>query len=167
MLVEAVQSLVKDKGIDMRLTIVGAGHPEKPYADEPFISTPGRVPIDEFADHHASASAYVQPSIGDGFGVAALEGMLAGLPTIVTELVGAKQLLADEWVTDPTVEGLASAIETLSCMSRAERIEVGRSNRNKAQSFTPSAQTDAFRDAVASVTGVAADLTAGDKKSGI
>jgi len=49
---------------------------------------------------------------GDGFGVAALEGMLAGLPTIVTELVGMKQLLDDRWVFDPTTNGLRTGIKT-------------------------------------------------------
>jgi Glycosyltransferase len=111
-LVRAVESVNEGLSQDITLTILGEGHQQQPYASKSFISTPGRVSESDFATYFDRSSAYIQPSMGDGFGVAALEGMLAGLPTIVTELVGMKQLLDDRWVFDPTTNGLRTGIKT-------------------------------------------------------
>jgi len=88
---------------------------------------------------------------GDGFGVAALEGMLAGLPTIVTELVGMKQLLDDRWVFDPTNEWTQDWNKNMIEIPQDDRIQLGLQNRHRSQSFSPESQAQSFRDAVTSI----------------
>jgi|AntRauTorcE11898_2_1112593.scaffolds.fasta_scaffold00864_8 glycosyltransferase involved in cell wall biosynthesis len=150
-LVRAVESVNEGLSQDITLTILGEGHQQQPYASKSFISTPGRVSESDFATYFDRSSAYIQPSMGDGFGVAALEGMLAGLPTIVTELVGMKQLLDDRWVFDPTTNGLRTGIKNMIEIPQDDRIQLGLQNRHRSQSFSPESQAQSFRDAVTSI----------------
>jgi glycosyltransferase involved in cell wall biosynthesis len=61
-----------------------------------------------------SADVFVQPSIDEGFGMTVLEALGYGLPLVVTENVGARDLLSPEVgitvpIRDP--EAIAAAIE--------------------------------------------------------
>lgn len=150
-LVRAVELANKEISRDITLTILGDNHQQQSYASKSFISTPGRVPESEFAAYFNRASAYLQPSVGDGFGVAALEGMLAGLPTIVTELVGIKQLLDDRWVVAPTAEGLKNGIKRIVEVPQDERIQLGLQNRHCSEQLSPESRAQSFQDALSSI----------------
>jgi glycosyltransferase involved in cell wall biosynthesis len=64
---------------------------------------------------YQSADVFVQPSIDEGFGMTVLEALGYGLPLVITENVGAKDLLTPEVavtvpIRDP--EAIANAIES-------------------------------------------------------
>ena len=63
-----------------------------PYQRRPEIEWPGGGPADQTFRH---ASVCVVPSIEDGFCYVVLEAMASGLPVIVTEHVGAKDLIEE------------------------------------------------------------------------
>ncbi len=68
---------------------------------------------------YQSADVFVQPSIDEGFGMTVFEALAFGLPVVVTENVGAKDLLTNEVsvtvpIRDP--QALAKAIEQAAAM---------------------------------------------------
>jgi glycosyltransferase involved in cell wall biosynthesis len=54
-----------------------------------------RVPNAQLRDWYARSSAFVLPSIEDGFGVVAGEALACGLPVVTTENSGAAEVLDD------------------------------------------------------------------------
>jgi glycosyltransferase involved in cell wall biosynthesis len=152
-LVKAV-SRVRDRGLDARLTLVGSGHEREPYADEPFVTTPGFVNRAQLFRRIEESNLYVQPSNGDGFGVAALEAMLAGRPVLVSERTGVKELLADSWVTGTTPDAIATDLERVLRMDRDRLIAAGERNRSRAAELSPSRQAERFVRAIESMAEV-------------
>ena len=78
---------------------------------------------------YESADIFVQPSIDEGFGMTVLEALSYGLPLVVTENVGAKDLLTSEVsITVPirNPEALARAINLASEMPSMEFDEARR-----------------------------------------
>jgi glycosyltransferase involved in cell wall biosynthesis len=84
---------------DAELVVVGWTHPDAldeilaKYQNLPNVS------IKDFADEpdvfYHQASVFVFPSIEDGFALVVLEAMACGLPVIVTENTGAKDVVSD------------------------------------------------------------------------
>lgn len=150
-LVEAVTRVRSTTDADVTLTLVGAGHADQPYAAEPFVETPGFVERAELYRRLESASLYVQPSTGDGFGVAALEAMLAGLPVLVSEQTGLRELLADEWVTGTDPDAIATSLRTVLSMERSTLVGVGERNRERASELSPDRQAERFAETVRAI----------------
>ena len=72
---------------------------------------------------YEAADVFVQPSIDEGFGMTTLEALAFGLPLVITENVGAKDVLSPAVaVTVPirNAEAIAEAIETARRMGGAE-----------------------------------------------
>lgn len=77
------------------------------------------VPQQKLIALYQSADVFVQPSIDEGFGMTVFEALALGLPVVVTENVGAKDLLTPEVsvtvpIRDP--EALAKAIERAAAL---------------------------------------------------
>jgi glycosyltransferase involved in cell wall biosynthesis len=76
-------------GHDLPLTIVGDG-PERPALERqverlgiaPFVHFTGAVPHSEIAGHLAHADVMIFPAQGEGFGLAAAEALMAGVPVV-------------------------------------------------------------------------------------
>ncbi|QCW03269.1 glycosyltransferase [Natrinema pallidum] len=137
---------------DVRLVVLGEGHDEQPYAALPRVVTPGFVDPDAFADWFDRASVYVQSSRGDAFPVAALEGLLSGTPTIVTEATGVRELLPARQVVPPTEAGLFDGLVAFADLSPAERRSVASDQRNLVTDLTESNQRKRFSAALRNVT---------------
>lgn len=108
------------EGHDANLVLVGEG----PYLDElrqryprPEILFTGYLGGDDLAVAYASADAFVSASTSDTFGNAALEAQASGLPAIVSDEGGAREIVADStsgWVVDVFQAGqLESAMRKL------------------------------------------------------
>lgn len=152
-LVEAV-SRVRDQGIDARLTLIGSGHEHESYADESFVTTPGFVNQTQLFREIENSNLYVQPSNGDGFGVAALEAMLAGRPVLVSERTGVKELLNGPWITETTPDAIGADLERILRMNRDRLVSVGEKNRSCAAELSPSRQAERFVRAIESISEV-------------
>jgi glycosyltransferase involved in cell wall biosynthesis len=147
-LARAVERFAETVDADVRLVILGAGHDERSYAARPHVTTPGFVDLDAFADWFDRASVYVQSSRGDAFPVAALEGLLSGTPTIVTETTGVRELLPARQVVPPTEAGLFEGLVALADLAPAERRSVASDQRPLVADLTESNQRERFSAAL-------------------
>ncbi|MGQ3410824.1 glycosyltransferase [Natrinema sp. LN54] len=147
-LARAVDRFAGTVEADVRLVILGEGHEAEGYADSSRVITPGFVDLDTFADWFDRASLYVQSSRGDAFPVAALEGILSGTPTIVTEATGVRELLPARQVVPPTEAGLFDGLVAFADLSPAERRSVASDQRDLVADLTESNQRDRFSAAL-------------------
>jgi glycosyltransferase involved in cell wall biosynthesis len=96
-LVDAVEQLLEE-GLPVRLVV--AGHIDGSIMGGrsrvlEIISAVGRVGQEQLASLLRRADCLVLPSRLDSFGMVVPEAMACGLPVIVSEMVGAKQLVAE------------------------------------------------------------------------
>jgi glycosyltransferase involved in cell wall biosynthesis len=95
-LIEAVRLLVAD-GRDVTLTVVGEG-PERGALEARARGLPvelvGALPRAEIAKSFQNADVFAMPTLGDPFGIAAVEALAAGVPVVVTDASGTADLLA-------------------------------------------------------------------------
>lgn len=104
--------------------------------------------VDSVADVFEQSSLYIQPSRGDTFPVASLEAMAAGLPTIVSEETGTKEVVEkvrkDLVVpTDPDL--LAEKIIEYFEMKDSERLALGQEFRKASEPFNQDTQLENFK----------------------
>lgn len=102
MLIDAVATLVKSRGIDIDLTIVGDGPSREQLiqraaqariqARAHFLGNKSRQWI---YSHLADYDILVQPSRIEGFGLTLVEGMAAGIPVIASSTPGLREVLDD------------------------------------------------------------------------
>jgi glycosyltransferase involved in cell wall biosynthesis len=120
---------------DAELWLVGKVMPDsqpvlKHYADLPGLRLMGYIP-DQLAALQ-NAYAFVMPSVEDGFGLGVTEAMACGLPVIVSDHVGAADLVreGDSGFIVPydNVTGYAAALETLRANSARAR-QMGQAGR--------------------------------------
>jgi glycosyltransferase involved in cell wall biosynthesis len=150
-LVSAIERLAEEHD-NIRLVLLGSGHKLKSYSESSVVITPGFVGIDEFVKWFQQASIYIQPSIGDSFPVATLEGILSGTPTIVTQAVGVRELLPEEQVVDPTITGLYQGAKHFYQMDLNKRYEIGNEQRDLVSDFTEANQKRRFRESINNLT---------------
>jgi glycosyltransferase involved in cell wall biosynthesis len=109
---------VRDEGLPVRLFLVGEGpHSEALNAELPDAIFVGYLTGDALAAAYASADVFVFPSTTDTFGNVIIEAQASGLPVIVSDLGGPKELV-QEGVTGlitkaHDVNEVARAIATL------------------------------------------------------
>lgn len=120
---------LRKKGINARLDIIGSdtGY-GKDYSDyikelvkklelEEFISIHGQVDEEKFRSLHKDSDIFMFINIDQSWGLAVFEAMSAGLPVIVSESVGASEILnngVDSIIVNPTdVESINNEIYKL------------------------------------------------------
>lgn len=143
----AVSRLTKQKGIDVAiaalrelpedtvLVVLGEG-PERPalerlaaeldVAQRVFLL--GRVP--DVAAWLGRAGVFVHPARWEGFGLAVLEAMLAGLPVVATDVSALPELVGAGGLLVPPADPRALALATASAL---EQPELGEALRRRAQ----------------------------------
>src|SRR5213595_1622215 len=145
-LLAAAYRLLRDEGLPVQLFVVGHG----PYSDAFAKSLPeafftGYLRGKELATAYASADVFVFPSTTDTFGNVILEAQACGLPVVVSDSGGPKELVehtANGLITKShDVEDFVHAIRALVTDS-ALRERMGRSAR---QSVTDRSWPNAFR----------------------
>ena len=80
------------------------------------LITPGEINAMAVSELLQVSDIYVSPSIVESFGLTTLEAMSAGLPCIVTDVAGSKDLISDEYgvlVEPANSDNLARAIKDL------------------------------------------------------
>src|SRR5882724_6938957 len=133
-LLAAAYRRLRDEGLPVQLFIVGHG----PYSEAFAKSLPealftGYLRGNELATAYASADIFVFPSTTDTFGNVILEAQACGLPVIVSDSGGPKELVEDNAngliTKSHDVDDLARAIRAL-VMNPALRDQMGKSARN-------------------------------------
>jgi glycosyltransferase involved in cell wall biosynthesis len=93
------------------------------------LITPGQVEGHEIAELLQASDIYLSPSIVESFGVATLEAMSAGLPCVVTDTAGSRDLVSSKlgFVVKPKdSENIAKALKYL-IENRSVREQMGNS----------------------------------------
>jgi glycosyltransferase involved in cell wall biosynthesis len=125
---------LRDEGLPVQLFVVGHG----PYSEAFAKSLPGAfftgyLRGNELATAYASADIFVFPSTTDTFGNVILEAQACGLPVVVSDSGGPKELVEDNAngliTKSHDVDDLARAIRAL-VMDPALRDRMGKSARN-------------------------------------
>ena len=99
---------------DTVLALAGPEHPRRTelFADLPRVVLLGRVPDELLPGVFASASAVVVPSLYEGFGIPALEGMAVGVPVVASNRTSLPEVVGDGGIlVEPSSEGLSEGIE--------------------------------------------------------
>ncbi|PKN92353.1 MAG: hypothetical protein CVU44_14530 [Chloroflexi bacterium HGW-Chloroflexi-6] len=93
---------LRDRGMNARLTIVGAG-PDLDYLLylrkmldlETVIDIPGKLNYEQILALFGRASAYIQASIAEGLSNSLVEAMSTGLPVFATDVDGTREVIED------------------------------------------------------------------------
>jgi glycosyltransferase involved in cell wall biosynthesis len=117
LLVEMMKILAKDARKDYRLLVAGAG----PQADwlkaETETHFPGKIiqlghlDKETLADYYANADVFVHPNPREPFGIAPLEAMASGAPTLAPNSGGilSYATIDNAWLVQPSGENFAAA----------------------------------------------------------
>jgi len=132
------------KNQQLKLILVGDG-PEKASLQtqaEPLLSS-GRMTMpghsDKVRKYLALADIFVLPSLYEGFGLAAVEAMAAGLPVIASDVGGMPEIITDQeegcLVKPKNPHKLSDTIINLSKAPEA-RLQMGEKGKARARIFT-------------------------------
>ncbi len=121
LLPELMEILAKETETDYRLLVAGAG----PQADWLREETARRIPqkiiqlghLDKetLSDYYANADVFVHPNPREPFGIAPLEAMASGTPTLAPNAGGLLAYATDEnaWLVEPAAENFAAAVREI------------------------------------------------------
>lgn len=118
LLVDTMRILAKESGRDHRLLVAGAGPQSDWLKAEGERAAPGRIVLlghldkETLADYYANADVFVHPNPREPFGIAPLEAMASGVPTVAPNGGGILSYATNEnaWLVEPTGEDFAAAI---------------------------------------------------------
>jgi glycosyltransferase involved in cell wall biosynthesis len=98
----------------------------------------GYVTDEELADLYRRAIASLYPSLYEGFGLPVVESMACDCPVITSDVSSMPELLPDgEWLVDfNSTEAIKQKMATLVDLSKAQRAELIRRNREFSRQFT-------------------------------
>ena len=94
---------------DLTLVLAGPEHPKRTglFGHLPGVRMVGRVPDETVTGLYAAASAVLVPSLHEGFGLPALEGMAAGVPVVAARTSALPEVVGDGGIlVEPTVAEL-------------------------------------------------------------
>lgn len=142
LLVEMMKILNKDESRDYRLLIAGAGPLGewlKQQADKYFpgkIVQLGHLDKDTLADYYANADVFVHPNPREPFGIAPLEAMASGVPTLAPNAGGILSYADNEnaWLVEPEPAAFAAAVREIftdsgrAQLKTAKALETARAN---------------------------------------
>lgn len=145
-LVEASGRL-RERGLEHTVVVAGSGRGDQTEHDLRALITRRGLDgtftlagdVADVSDVLARGTVYVQSSrTAEGFGMAALEAMACGLPVVVSDVGGLRELVGDAGVRVPPDDpgALANAIETL-VRKAPLRTELGQAARGRAAEFGP------------------------------
>lgn len=146
LLLNIVSELATDSSRDYRLLIAGAGPLAEKLKEESAKMFPGKMILvghldrDTLSDYYANADVFVHPNPKEPFGIAPLEAMASGVPTVAPNSGGILSYATDEnaWLVEPTGEAFAEAIrevmdnEELRESKVAKALETARANSREA-----------------------------------
>ena len=133
-LLPAAQALARD-GIELR---VAGGHRPQFAAEQGLehLTRLGHVPDDELPALYAGATAFVLPSVYEGFGLPVLEAMASGTPVVAVDTTALPETAGGAArLTDPDPEALRAALTTL-VHDDAERARLTAAGLARAGGFT-------------------------------
>ncbi|MDV3296060.1 MAG: glycosyltransferase family 4 protein [Brachybacterium paraconglomeratum] len=123
---------------DVTLVLAGPEHPKRTqlFRGLPGVRLVGRVSDAQLAGLYAAATAVLVPSLYEGFGLPALEGMAAGVPVVATRTSSMPEVVGDGGLlVEPTTEGLVEGM-LYAASGDSEVLRVASLGRQRAGEFT-------------------------------
>ena len=121
LLPDLMEILAGDTERDYRLLVAGAG-PKVDWLTEQTeklggskIVQIGHLDKDRLADYYANCDVFVHPNPREPFGIAPLEAMASGTPTLAPNAGGLLTYASNEnaWLVEPTAENFAAAVREI------------------------------------------------------
>ena len=121
LLVDLMKILATDKTTDYRILAAGAGptaewlkEQTEQFFPEKIVQL-GHLDKELLADYYANADIFVHPNPREPFGIAPLEAMASGVPTLAPNAGGILSYATNEnvWLTEPTGEKFAEAVREI------------------------------------------------------
>lgn len=137
--------IVKREFKEAELFIVGKGHP-KDWEKNDGVHVLGYV--EDLGSIFEKCSLFVQSSRFDAFSVATLEALRAGLPAIVTEMTGVREVVEDlgkDFVRKVDAEDIASGILRYFDLSEEEKSMLSEKARQLSEPFNKSEMCERFK----------------------
>ncbi len=121
LLMDLMKILANDPQHDFRLLIAGAGPKAEWLRSEAEHLSPRKVTLlghldkETLADYYANADVFVHPNPKEPFGIAPLEAMASGVPTVAPNAGGILSYATNEnaWLVDPVGDKFAAAISEI------------------------------------------------------
>jgi len=138
--------LAKKEIKDLRLTIVGKWQPKKEWLIEG-VNFVGHQPSLE--PYIQSSSLYVHLGRGEAFGISVLEAMLGGLPAIVSEWTGAKEVvqnLGSDFISKLNYEDASNKIMKYFDLSLEKKIKLSKKAKSLASKFKEDEKLRSFKE---------------------
>lgn len=118
LLIDLMKILSKDSKHDYRLLIAGAGPQADWLSEQGEKFAPGKIVMLGHLDkgtlsgYYANADVFVHPNPKEPFGIAPLEAMASGVPTVAPNAGGILSYADNEnaWLVEPTGDAFAAAI---------------------------------------------------------
>ena len=130
LLVEMMKTLSREPERDYRLLVAGAGPQTEWLAAEGARYSPGRIKLlghldkETLANYYANADVFVHPNPREPFGIAPLEAMASGVPTVAPNAGGILSYATSDnaWLVEPDGERFAGAVcEIIANTAERER----------------------------------------------
>ncbi len=142
LLVDMMKLLAKDAANDYRLLVAGAGPLAEWLTEQTEEHFPGKIVqlghLDKptLSKYYANADVFVHPNPKEPFGIAPLEAMASGAPTVAPNSGGILSYATSEnaWLVEPTGENFAAAVREVTegpaaCGKKIENaLETARNN---------------------------------------
>lgn len=146
LLVDMMKILARDKDHDYRLMIAGDGPQSDWLKEQMNLYAPGKVAhlghLDKetLANYYANADVFVHPNPKEPFGIAPLEAMASGIPTVAPNAGGILSYATNDnaWLVAPNGEEFAGAVrdvvenEALRESKIVKTLEAARANSREA-----------------------------------
>ena len=121
LLVEMLKILAKDATRDFRLLVAGAGPKADWLNEETVRNFPnkiiqlGHLDKETLANYYANADVFVHPNPREPFGIAPLEAMASGVPTLAPNSGGILSYASNEnaWLVAPDATSFARAVREI------------------------------------------------------
>lgn len=133
LLLPMMEILAKDSTRDFRLLVAGAGPQADWLKEETARKIPnkiiqlGHLDKETLSDYYANADVFVHPNPREPFGIAPLEAMASGTPTLAPNAGGLLSYATNEnaWLVEPIAENFAAAVREIvgDEQLRARKIE--------------------------------------------
>ena len=140
---------------DVTLVLAGPPHPRRTelFGSLPGVRLVGRVADDVLPGLYAAASVVVVPSLVEGFGLPALEGMATGTPVVASNRSSLPEVVGDGGLlVEPTGEALAEGM--LDVLAGGSDVEaMARRGLERSRGFTWEASAEGHARVWLSVAG--------------